>query len=1022
MNISKFSVKHPFVVSVFWVLIIFGGIHAFRKLPVEHIPPSITPSFVITTIYPGRDQDTVLKDVTEKLEATIREVRGVNRLLSTTQNEMSVLEVYFTEGSKEEIAFQRLALAINNAKKDLPQSGISAPEITTINVDQEPYIILAMTSEMSAPELYSKAKHVVKYKMEELPDISKVALVGGEQNQVQVVLNLEKMKEREISASEIIKQLKNYSQNAYISDNYSILIEGALKTEEEIANTVVRFYSNEKPTLLSDVATVNKSHPSPHSYTFYNGKRCLIMKIYERLGSNEILILEHVKTTLKDLSSRWKTKDEIIDFHFLRNDGIKLNALFFNFKLNTILAIIFAVIMIALCFKDFVSVFVSCFSIPSSVAGTLILMHFTGLTFNLFTFLTLIISIGFVIDDMIVVRENIFHYSEKGHSPYDATMLAMKEITFPVFTTTLMIVAVALPLIFAKGSQVAQYLPISGFILLFTMSFSFLEAVTLGPVLCTYLIKQKKEKNQPGKLQQTVEKIYDYFCEVNKRHPIIVIFSGIGIVVLGAMSFASLKFTDFPIDNVLTMRVHVFTEKGFSLEEIDKKANKIQNQIFKDNPNIENMGIEADLSGEIVYFIDIVEKKYRTENPDEMKEDFTEKLALLLKEKEIQNFYIASNLRVSRKKDDFGVQILGNDIEDVTKYSKKLFQEIKNFENIKFATTSLNNREKITELTLNLDQVKKLGVFPNTISTELRFLLNGYAPLKIFPNDATDAFNEKVLVKGDVKKEWIQKISIPNMNGKLVPLSPLVKKISRIQIPPIKRFNGEQFIEISGDMIDHHKKHPSKLISKILKKTLPKNLDSRWSQKTLSLHELEKVELRVFMQGVLLILLALIFLYKSIVVPFILVLSAPIAIAGATIALKIMGFAVDIYSFIGIVIAFGISAKNGVILLDYIEHRLGKDPTVEDAVFNAAKIRLRPILLTCLAILLAALPVVIPWSPYSRDEIPMGTAIIGGLITSTFSTLFVIPATFKYFYYVHKALRRFVMRFVNPPPELKNES
>ncbi len=1018
MILSQFSIKHPFVVCVFWVIIILGGIHAFRSLPVEHIPKSKSPSFTISTIYPGADQKKVLKEVTAHLEDHIREVRDVNQLLSTSQNELSILEVYFKEGTKEETAFQRVALAVNNARKNLPQSGITSPEITVLNIDQEPYVVLALTSEMNPQDLYFKAKHIVKYKMKELKDVSKVTLIGGQENQLEILLDQEKMKEREISASEIMKQLKNYSQNTYIGENYSILVEGALKSAEEIANTSIRFYNNEKPTLLSDVAQVKMGKTLLQSYTFFNGKRCLIMKVYERLGSNELNIMGHVADTLKDLSNRWETKEKSIDFHFLRNDGDKLNALFFNFKLNTLLAVFFAMIMVALTFKDFVSVFVSFFSIPSSVAGALIFTNLWGLSFNLFTFLTLIISIGFVIDDMIVVRENIFQYSEKGHSPYEATMLAMKEITFPVFTTTLMIVAVAVPLIFASGSEVAQYLPNAGYILFFTMSFSLFEAVTLGPVLCTYLIK-KREKKEDRWIHKNVVKTYDYLCEINKRHPIIVIFCGTGIVALGALSFYSLKFTDFPINNVESMRVHVYTDKGITLDSINEKAKKINNEVFKDNPNIEDLGVEVDQSGTIIYYINIVQKKHRISSPDKMKEKFIKELTCLLQKKEIQNFYVASNLRVSSKKDDFGVQILGNDEEDIIWYSNKLLRDVQNMPNVKYAISSVNNTESITELTLNLEKIKKSGVFPKVLSNEINFLLNGYTPLKIYSKEISEAFNNKVLVRGDLKDPWIEKMYIPNMNGKLVPLHPLIQKSSHIEIPPIRQNEGARFIEISGDILTPHKENPANLIEKILKKSLPENLSYKWAQKSRTVRELLKVEMNIVLQGLALILLALIFLYKSVLVPFIIVLCAPIAIAGATIALKLTGFPVDLYSFIGIVISFGISAKNGVILIDYIEHRLKKDPTVEDAVYNAAKIRLRPILLTCMAILLAAIPVVIPWSDYSRDEVPMGTAIIGGLFTATFSTLFVIPATFKYFYYIDQALRRFVMRYLNPPPELK---
>jgi HAE1 family hydrophobic/amphiphilic exporter-1 len=1025
MNLVRFSLKQPLIILIFWSLIIFFGVQALFDLPVKFMPLSKAVDIVVTTVYPGADKETVLNEVTKKLERELLEVKGVESVISTTRNENSRILVHFKLGHSIERASSSILVAIERvAKTDFPE-GASEPVATVSDISKQvPLFSIAMTSSLSPSEFYSFSERVLSPEFESVEGVSRVAIVGQRQKQMTVKLNLEKMKERQVSASEIVSRLKQVGENTFIGNETHFFLAGEFLTPEDLGSAVVHYFSNDQVVSLRDVAEIQETLTEPNVYAYINGRPCLILEVYAREDANTLNIQRELPKKLDDLRSQLGRSSEEVSFFVLTNREVNLLPVLTDFKKNAWIAIAVSILLIWMVFKDMKSIFISCTSIPASLCGTFLVMGALGMTLNSYTIPALIVSIGLIIDDMIVIRENIFRHLEKGLAPFQATFAGMREILLPVIGTTSMIFAVSLPLILVRGSETTQFLENFGITLFVAMAFSLLEALTLGPLLCAYCLKPHGKEESHTPIQKKIDQHYSKALKFAKEHSKTILAIGGTLTILGFVASSFLASEEMPASVIGDLEMHMQVEKGVPQQVANQKALDFSKKIFHEFPDIEQLGLRVEKNNEMIFYMRMVEESKRQLTPQQLKRRLENLAYALLKQKKIESYFVQAEV-TSRSKylPEYSLRLSSYNSEALKNYSKRLLNRLMQFEGLMNVFASSSVRERETSFIFDFACMNRLGVLTTPVARELDILLNGNEPTFFDPSERPDGFKSEVKVKSELSptnaKELLKKGYVPNINNTLVPFHKITRKITNEYSLQIQRKNGEEFIEISGDINKQSAaQHPMGYTEKLLKSDLvpPKEIKTSWAGRSEKLKDMMKIEPKIGFLAIFFIYIVLILIYESLTIPLIILLSLPFSVAGSFFALLITGHSINLYSIIGIVVAIGIAAKNGIILIDYTKQLIEQGMEPSKAVYQASKVRLRPILMTSFGVFLVTLPVVLAWDEYAKMQVSLGVAILGGLVTATILSLFLLPLIFKYTYRFHLWVNSWLEGHFNKPP------
>lgn len=1013
MNLTEFSIKKPFFIIVFWSFIVFFGIQSFYNLPISFISQDNFVRVSISTVCPGARKEKVLDHITKILEREIFFINKDINIYSITENESCEITVNFKKEIPEAEAMSLIFLAVNKASENFPK-GTATPVIKALGNYTFPLFTIAVTSNLPIQDLYDITHNQIKPVFEELDDVSYVSIIDKVEKQATIELDLVKMKEREISASEIQSRLNDMGKNIVFGEDANTYLVGKFTSLEDIRSFTVNFLDNDRAVSLQEVAKITEEINEPANYTFYNGMPSLILEVYERKNANEFNLENQIPTKINELKKKFSSNN--LTFNILSNKEPNIIPLVKDFKKNIWIAIAAAFLIVWIVFKDFSSIFVSITSIPLSLCGAFCILNLGGHSLNIYTILAFIVSTGLIIDDIIIIREDIYRHLELGLSPFAATRKGMKEMMNPITGTTCMLLAVALSMIIVKKTAPTQYLTSFGVTLFSCMLFSYLEALTLGPLLCAYCLKPSKN-TEPKKtiFQEISEKILDI---LNKYSRTIVICS---LVLLGIGYISSLYVhrEAMPVVDIGNIEIHKSLHQ-ISLNASKQNALDFASQIRKQYPDIENIALRVNKDKQIFY-LEMVPKDIRTQSPDQLKAAIQDNLENQRLRGDIQS-YIVSNSVIPTYiySPDYSLDLMSNDDILLKEYAQKIFHLLQRSNSLINLSNTANRMQRERLILFNQKKMNYLGVELTPLSNELNLLLNGFEIDATYsPSHKTDySIKPEIKLKRSIRfNNMMEETSAFNINNKLVPLNSFASiQANTPESKVIRRKNGKNLIEITG-ITNPRKPNPTamditeKAIHK--KVPLPKNLSIDWEGKSKDLMIQKTTAPRLIAFSLFFIYMTLILLYQSITLPFIILFPLPFALTGSLIALLITGNSVNVFSNIGITLSVGIAAKNGIILLKYANQLIGEGTPYAEAIYTAVKVRLRPILMTMSGVLLTTIPILIPWSNYSKLQFSLGIAIIGGLITSTLVNIIIIPILFRHTYHFYLSLRSYVQKFFN---------
>ena len=1024
MNLASLSIKRPVFITCIVTVILVVGWLSLRSLPVDLFPNVTFPIVTVTTTYPGAGPEEVETLVSKIYEEELSNVPGLKKLSSRNLEAVSIIIAEFNLDMDIKYAEQQVRDKVAAARKKLPED-IDEPVIRKIDPADQPIITISVESDLPDGELFQYVDKKIKPMVEQVNQVGLVEIYGGRKREIKVELDRNKLKAREISASQVSERLKISGQNipaGKISGDRSDTVFrtlGEYKTIKEIESTIVNFLGNDVPITVKDVGSVKDSLEERKTYAYYNGKSSVLLSVYKQSGSNTIGVAKGIKKQVEKINATLKAQNQKMSLQVVRDGSKAIDANVYDVYETIIIGMILTIIVVFFFLGSLRSTIITGLALPNSLLGAFILLAAAGFTVNIMTLLALSLAVGLLIDDAIVVRENIFRHIEMGAEPVKAAIEGTTEVTLAVVATTLTVIAVFAPISFLDG-VVGQFFKEFGLTVCFAMMISLFDALTMAPMLSAYFAgkvdhhdptKPKVKKgiwdNTMGVLldkfnsfQNWLEDIYVGVLHFTLKRPFIVLL--VSTLIFFA-SFAALKYvpkTFLPAQDAGEFMVSIDQKPGTSLDGMNVLGQEIDKMI-RENKEIAYTVLQVgDSNGQpekASIFVTLVDSKLRKG---------VNTTAVNARVREQLKPYAAANPAVKDidsvggGQRPFNVNIVGDDMKEIEKYSGMLLEKLKNHPALLDVDTSSRPGKPEFQVVPDRYKAERLGDSTTLLGAELRTQVEGSTPA-VF-RELGEEYDIRVRMQEDQRdiKAAFNSIYIPNINNSLIKLSNVAKPLDTTGPANINRQDRGRYIQISADVAPNGPGMGGAItdIKRILDEELklPSNMRYQFVGQAENFQELMVNMIVAGGLGIMFIYFVLASLYESFVTPFTIMLVLPLAMCGAFYALALTGASLDLFSMIGCIMLLGVATKNSILLVDYAHQQVEGGMSLSDAIIASGKARLRPILMTSFALIGGMLPLAIGLNEASKQRTSMGIAVIGGLISSTLLTLVVIPAAYSY--------------------------
>ncbi len=1016
MSISTTSIKRPVLAIVMNLMIILFGVIGYNFLGVREYP-SIDPTVVsVRTSYPGANSDIIESQITEPLEKSINSIDGIRNISSSSNQGTSNITIEFNLGKNIDEAANDVRDKVSQAARNLPKDIDGLPVVSKADANSDFIISMTIQSDKrSVTDLSDFAENVVADRIQTIPGVSSVQIQGQRKYAIRVRIDPNKLASYGLTARDIITALDR--ENVELpsgkitgaTTELTIKTLGKLSNAEEFNNLILK-EDNNNVVKLQDVALVEMGSENEETVLRESGKLMVAVAIIPQPGANYLEISKEFYKRFEklkaDMPADIKLKVALDNTLFIERSVTEVAE-------TILISLVLVILIIYLFFRDWAIAFRPLIDIPVSLIATFFIMYIFGFSINVLTLLAIVLATGLVVDDGIVVTENIFKKVEEGYSPIEAAIKGSNEIFFAVISISITLAAVFLPVIFLQGF-VGRLFREFGIVIGSAVLISAFVSLTLTPMLNAYLMK--KGGHKPSKFYNFTE---PYFVKLNEAYkenlnaflnrkwlaaPIII--ACLGLIVL---FWNLLQKETAPYDDRNAINMSVSTPEGASFAYTDNFMGKI-NQLLLDSLPEKKVAITVTAPGFAgtgatntgFARIGLTEPNERKRSQKEIAEKltkitkkFTEGKVTVIQQPTISvgrrgglpiNYIIqAQNFKKLREK----VPLF---MDEVAKSPVFAMSDV----NLKFNKPEIN-------LTIDRDKAKNLGVSIIDIAQTLQLGLSGQRFSYFFMNGK----QYQVIGQFDIKDRKdpldLSSVYVRNDKGELIQLDNLISAKEQSSPPQLYRNNRFIAATVSAGLA------PGKSIGdgieamdEIAAKVLDDSFTTDLSGESRDFKESSSNTLFAFGLALLLVYLILAAQFESFKDPVIIILTVPMAVAGAFLSLWLCGQSWNIFSQIGTIMLIGLVTKNGILIVEFANQLKEQGKSVHDAIREAAISRLRPILMTSLAIAIGALPIAMAIGAAAKSRMSMGTVIIGGTLFSLILTLFVIPAIYAAWSKEHK--------------------
>jgi len=1007
MTLSDFALKRPVAATVLSLIIILLGFVGFNFLGVRLYPAIDPPIITVQTSYTGANAEIIESQITEPLEKSINGIEGVKSVSSQSAVGSSSITVEFDLGSNLEKAANDVRDKVSQAMRQLPQDLDAAPTVTKADANGEPIIMLiARSSRMNTIELSDYAENVLQEKLQTIPGISSVQIFGQQKPAMRLWLNPAKMAAYQLTASDIRAALTRENVEMPggkirgVTTEMLVKTRGRLETEEDFNNMIVKQNDNQV-VRLSDIGEAVLGPQNDETGAIINGATGTMLALIPLPGANDIQIADEFYKRLDQIR---QSMPEGLVLEIGRDRSVFVRQSVKDVVETLGIAISLVVLIIFLFFRNWIIAIRPLIDIPVSLIGTFFIMYLAGFSINVLTLLGIVLATGLVVDDGIVVTENIFKKREQGMDKWKAAFEGTREIFFAVISTSVTLAVVFLPIMFLEGFTGRLFREF-GVVVAAAVLISALVSLTLTPVLNVMLGGSVSHHSrfylatEPffNGMETGYRKILSFFFR--QKWISIVVLVWCTIVAFGL--FGTLKTELAPLEDHSYVRVSITTPEGTEYTSTQNTVNKVALLTMDSVPENRFVmtrfgggGHSGVNSGSIMVFL--TDPSERKASQQAIYDRMTRMFGRIPDAK-----VMASQEQTISTSNSRGMPVqfvLQNlDFEKIKTVLPKFLDEAQN--SPVFSNVDVDLKFNKPELNITVDRLKanSLGVSEKDVSDALSSAFSGSRYGYFLRN------NKQYFIIGQVDREDrdapadLSSLYVPSKNGSMVQLDNVIKMEENSSPPMLYHYNRFKSATVSANLSKGYTQGDGiKEMQRIAKKLTDDSFNTALAGSSRDFAESTSNILFSLILALLLVYLILAAQFESFRDPLIIMLTVPMALAGALISLKLFGQTLNIFSEIGMILLVGIVTKNGILIVEFANRKRKEGLDKQTAAFEAASGRFRPILMTSLATMFGAMPIALALGAGAESRVSMGIVIVCGLLFALLLTLFVIPVMYTY--------------------------
>ena len=1038
MWFTKVSLKNPVFATMVMLAFVVLGLFSYQRLKIDQFPNIDLPVVVVSTEYPGASPEIVESEVTKKVEEAVNSIAGINALTSRSYEGMSVVVVEFelnidgrkgADDVREKVALMRPTL----------RDEVKDPRILRFDPASRAIWSLAVlpgSSSLSAVELTNWTDQVLKKRLQNVSGVGAVNMVGGTLREINIYLNPQAMESLGVSAEQIANAVASEAKDMPVGSLRSlqqdrvIQLEGRMLRPEMFGQIIVARKAT-TPIRLSQVATIKDGAQEVENLALYNGQRTLLITVQKALDENTIEVVDNLNKAVAAIQAELPKG---VRLETVQDGSRPIRVGVENVRRTLIEGALLTILIVFLFLNSWRSTVITGLTLPIAIIGTFLFMYMLGFTINMVTLMALSLCVGLLIDDAIVVRENIVRHVQMGKAPYEAAMDGTQEIGLAVLATTFSIVAVFLPIGF-MGGVIGKFFHEFGLTIVAAVLISMFVSFTLDPMLSSVwhdpsidVHGKTNHSNKPAtwydrtivpittwfdRNTQRLEALYQTTLRWSLQHKRATL--GLAAVIFVTSIFMMpLLGTEFvPKADFSETSVNFYTPVGSSLEATEAKAQQVE-QIIREFPEVRytlatiNTG---NANGKIYasIYIRLIDRKQRQRNVDEMTSVLRDRL------------HRVSGITVTHaglldsvggnKQIEFS--LLGPDLRELERLAQQVMDKVRPIPGLVDLDSSVKPNKPTVQVALQREAASDLGLTLGNIGNQLRILVEGKTVTNWLASD-DQTYNVNVRLAPNARDN-IQDIErLPFVVGtatdgtaRVARLNQFAHVVEGTGPNQINRRNLMREVAINANVFSRSAGEVSGDIKKIMEEmVLPPGYRYQFSGSTKSMKESFEYAMSALVLAIVFIYMILASQFKSFLQPLALMTALPLTLIGVVLALLMFGSALSMFSVIGMVMLMGLVTKNAILLIDFAiraredkvdvngTHQMGLPR--EEALLLAAQVRLRPILMTTLAMIFGMVPLAFALTEGSEQRAPMGQAVIGGVITSSLLTLVVVPVVYCY--------------------------
>lgn len=1012
---THFFIRRPVFASVCSLIIILIGMVGYTRLPLQEYPSIDPPAVNVSTTYPGANPRVVETEITDVLEDAINGIEGVKTMRSQSRESVSSITVEFELSRNIEEAAQDVRSRVDRAIRNLPEDA-QTPIVSKQDGDSSPILWLAVYSDtLNTLELSDYLDRYVTDILKTVPGVSNIIVRGERRYAIRVWLDPAKLAARNLTVLDVEQALRE--QNVEIPSGriegntleYSVRTLGRLETPEEYQQLVIRQNSDGSKVYLRDLGRVEIGAEDERSFVRFKGRSALGLGIVKISNSNTIEVAQGVKAKMAELAENFP-EGVGYQISFDRSEFISLaikevwHSLF--------LAIFLVILVIFFFLRDWRATIIPAITIPVSLIGAFAMMFVWGFSINTLTLFSLTLATGLVVDDTIVVLENIVRYiQEKKMSPYQAAMAGVGEVVFAVIATTVVLIAVFVPVGFSGGT-IGRLLTEFALTLAGSVVISSFVALTLAPPLSARILKSAATTGEQSK-QNLLSTLFGYLevalARVERLYRwTLVKIMPLKAIVVGAF-FLCLGLTFFLFQQVpqgflpTEDRGAIFTivraPQGVSLAYTDNVMRQVE-EVYSKVPEVETYftvgAFGRGAAGEVNQGIAFVRLKHWRERktPAQSQQQI---IARLFPEfAKITEGTVLPINPPSLPGAGFGQPVefvlQGPDFDELAEISEEFTQRARELPELVNVDTDLNINKPELTISIDREQAANLGVSVRDIARTMQILLGGQNITSFNRGNRRYEVVVQAAQEFRATPEDIRQLYLRNREGRMIQLSNLVTITPTTTPPQINHFNRFRSAQISASLAPGFSLQQAiDALDNLAKEVLPATMRTALSGQSLEFKEAGQSTLFMFALSLAFIFLVLAAQFESYIDPIIILLAVPLSLLGAFGALLWAKLELDVFGQIGLIMLIGLATKNSILIVEFANQLREQGMSITKAAINAAQIRFRPILMTAFSTIFGILPLALATGAGAASRVSLGMTVVGGMFVSTLLSLYVIP-------------------------------